>query len=342
MRGHVCQLHYHGGGLVAYHSENKQLGLQFRTGPCLKIGQAVTFSIVDGAAVDILPADSKEAVPKHAGIARGSASQTGALPQSLQAKRLQREIGRFRNATAEEQLEWMNQTESELQGLLDADSLDGDRLCRLVRRLAAWLHRPVLRTAQESTEDLRLSGEKEGAGPDLSQLQRRIRRALITALQNIDLEDDNTRRCLESPLAFLQRMCDQTDFDALPATPATQQWHQLRSLICGSDGAKVGQDDKKTFIPNRLPADDSSGVWNGLYYPNKKVQGLPTVFEGVDVIHLQCRSCSATISSRWFFRHPGTQQISVLVPQHGHLTCGKQLGNLSPWIPASEVTPKAD
>ena len=48
-----------------------------------------------------------------------------------------REIGCFRNATAEEQLEWMHQTESKLQGLLDADGLDGDGLC--------WLHRPVLR-----------------------------------------------------------------------------------------------------------------------------------------------------------------------------------------------------
>ena len=355
MLGHVCQLHYYGGGVVAYHSENGKLArLQFHRGPCLKIGQAVTFSIVDGVAVDILTSDpSKEAVLKHArgavsahtlvertdDVPRPAASQAGALPQSLRDKRLQKEMGRFRNATAEEQLEWMDQTEAELQRLLeDGDGLDGDRLCRLVRRLAAWLNWPVVRGA--TAQDPRFLEQKEGARPDFSQLQRRIRRALITALQNIDLEDDNTRRCLESPLAFIQGLCDQVDFAALPATSATQQWHQLRSLICGSDGAKVGQHDKKTSVANRLPAADSSGVSNSVFYPNKKVQGLPTVFEGEDVIQLQCGLCSATISSSWFFRHPDTQQISVLVPQHGHLACGKKLGKLSPWIPASDVTPK--
>ena len=155
MLGHVCQLHYYGGGVVAYHSENGKLArLQFHRGPCLKIGQAVTFSIVDGAAVDILTSDpSKEAVLKHArgagsahtlvertdDVARPAASQAGALPQSLRDKRLQQEMRRFRNATAEEQLEWMDQTEAELQRLLeDGDGLDGDRLCRLVRRLPAW------------------------------------------------------------------------------------------------------------------------------------------------------------------------------------------------------------
>ena len=163
MLGHVCQLHYHGGGVVAYQLENGRLArLQFRTGPFLKIGQEVTLSIVDGAAVDILAADpSKEMAPKHAGgvagstdtlveradyVARPATSQAIALLQSMGAKRLQREIVRFRNATPEERLEWMDQIEVELQRLLeeDGDGLDGDGLCRLVRRLAAWLHRPVV------------------------------------------------------------------------------------------------------------------------------------------------------------------------------------------------------
>ena len=66
MLGHVCQLHYHGGGVVAYQLENGRLArLQFRTGPFLKIGQEVTLSIVDGAAVDILAADPLHGRPRR-------------------------------------------------------------------------------------------------------------------------------------------------------------------------------------------------------------------------------------------------------------------------------------
>ena len=157
--------------MVAYHSESGKLArLQFHRGPRLKIGQAVTFSIVDGA-VDVLTADpAKEAVPKHESDAAGSAhtlvertddvagpaaSQAGAVRQALRAKRLQREIGRFHNAAAEEKLEWMDQTEAELQRLLE----DGDGLCRLVQRMAAWLHRPVVRAA--TAQDPRFSDRRK-------------------------------------------------------------------------------------------------------------------------------------------------------------------------------------
>ena len=59
-------------------------------------------------------------------------------------------------------------------------------------------------------------------------------------------------------------------------------------------------------------------------------------------MQLQCRSCPATISSSWFFRHPGTSQIHVLVPQNGHDACKKRLGKPSPWIPTSGWSSKLD
>ena len=37
--------------------------------------------------------------------------------------------------------------------------------------------------------------------------------------------------------------------------------------------------------------------------------------------------------------HPGTKQISVLVPHKGHHACRKKLSKFSPWIPASDVPP---
>ena len=68
--------------------------------------------------------------------------------------------------------------------------------------------------------------------------------------------------------------------------------------------------------------------------------GLPTVFEGDHAVQLQCSSCPASISSRWIFRHPVTDQISVLVPGRGHYSCRKKLGKFCPWIPVSDVPPK--
>ena len=37
--------------------------------------------------------------------------------------------------------------------------------------------------------------------------------------------------------------------------------------------------------------------------------------------------------------HPGTKQISVLVPHKGHHACRKKLSKFSPWISASDVPP---
>ena len=106
---------------MTYQAENGRVTIQFRTAPnqpCLRIGQAVAFFIRDGAAVDITSAVKKEAVmeplSRIGSVAIGS--KAGALRH---AQRLQREIGRFHNATVEEQLKWIDQAEAELQRLLE-------------------------------------------------------------------------------------------------------------------------------------------------------------------------------------------------------------------------------
>lgn len=206
-----------------------------------------------------------------------------------------------------------------------------------------------------------------------SQLQKRIRGVLITALQNIDLQDENTLNCLESALSFIQGLLDQVDL--VSPTAATRQWRQLASLIRGGN---LREDDTKTSgRQKRVPRADCSGVLDGAYHPNKRVKGraakksasalpcfvqvsrvfwhlhtrfvstalltgFPTVFQGDNAIQLQCSSCPATISSSWFFRHPGSGQVHVLVPEKGHYACKKRLGNTSPWIPASGVPSKLD
>ena len=328
MLGHVCQLHYHGGGAVTYQLENGKLAnIIFRTAPYLKVGQAVTFCIVDGAAVDVkiaaaasaggvertgcTPA-SADVVVERTGRANSSTSpKAGGFGPS---KRLQREIGRFHNATLEEQLDRIAQAEADLHRLLedDLDGVDGDGLCRLVRRVAAWLHRPVARAAEVPDPS---SVPQEIPREEVShRLQSRIRRVLIRALQNIDLEDENTRKCLESALTFIQAVVGGVDLTAYPATPATRQWHQLRSLVNGLDALKIQQDDVEPPRANRQEGRtfaERGRVSEGSYQPNKKIKGLPTVFEGKKVIQLQCSSCPATISSSWFFRHPGHPRKSV-------------------------------
>ena len=100
MFGHICQLHYHSGGVVAYRSQNgSPAKVQFhtvRTGPPLKIGQAVTFSIANGDAINITAVD-----------AVGASVAPPRSPEPIGPRKhhwLQREIGKFRNATVEEQL----------------------------------------------------------------------------------------------------------------------------------------------------------------------------------------------------------------------------------------------
>lgn len=105
---------------MAYQSENGRVTIQFRTGPCLRIGQAVAFFVRDGAAVEItILAVKKEAVMEP--ISRtGSVAAMGSKPGALRhSKRLQREIGWFHNATVEEQLKWIDQAEVELHRLLE-------------------------------------------------------------------------------------------------------------------------------------------------------------------------------------------------------------------------------
>lgn len=97
---------------MAYQSEDGRVTIQFRTGPCLRIGQAVAFFVRDGAAVDI----TILAVKKEAVLEPISRTGSGALRHS---KRLQREMGRFHNATVEEQLKWIDQAEVELHRLLE-------------------------------------------------------------------------------------------------------------------------------------------------------------------------------------------------------------------------------
>ena len=356
MLGHVCQLHYYGGGVVAYHSENWEIGQapvpqgavpqnwpssdlfhrwwgcgghphlrSFKGGgpeTCARCGVRSHACGADGwcSAASRVASWCLAPIPARQTPAEGD----GALPQC-----------HCRGATG-----------------MDGPNWSGTATITGGWRWPGWWQAVPLGSSPGSLAELAGGARGYSARSKIFGAEGRCQTGFLPAAEaNSPCADHRPAKhwprgrqhaevCLESPLAFIQGLCDQVDFAALPATSAMQQWHQLRSLICGSDGAKVGQHDKKTSVANRLPAADSSGVSNSVFYPNKKVQGLPTVFEGEDVIQLQCGLCSATISSSWFFRHPGTQQISVLVPQHGHLACGKKLGKLSPWIPASDVTPK--
>ena len=354
MLGHVCQLHYYGGGVVAYHSENGKLArLQFHRGPCLKIGQAVTFSIVDGVAVDILTSDpSKEAVLKHA---RGAVSAhtlvSGRMmfrgqprrklvpcPNPCATNACRRRWGA--SAMPLQRSNWNGRTK------LKRNCNDYWRMAMawMVTGCAAWFvaWQPgwigrwcegySARSKIFGAEGRCQTGFLPAAEANSPCADHRPAKHWPRGRQHAEMSWEPPG--LYPGIVWSSWLCCLASHfsDAAVASASLAD--------CGSDGAKVGQHDKKTSVANRLPAADSSGVSNSVFYPNKKVQGLPTVFEGEDVIQLQCGLCSATISSSWFFRHPGTQQISVLVPQHGHLACGKKLGKLSPWIPASDVTPK--
>eukprot|EP00438_Fugacium_kawagutii_P007077 Skav214268 [mRNA] locus=scaffold642:49329:50579:+ [translate_table: standard] len=351
--GTVCQLSYQGGGSLIYKNfQGKSKQISFAKAPYLRIGQAVSFSIDRKEAVAIAP----------------TPEVTSRIAFPATSRKFQRSMCRFHNADVEEKLRRIANAEECLRQLLQNSELDGNALCALVVRCAGWLHAPVLPIEGRDTDRPDVQPHKQ------SEVQVRVRKLLISALSSLDLADPFTRQQLETPIDYLRILLRKFEGGCQEVTTsrAARQWRQLQCLMTSADA----QRPTRTFSPE-VRSDvsslgDATHLWMdkvtplegeaeseslvtevvdkhmaassrlGVYRPNQKVMKLPTVFQADRPIELKCSQCPQVITSNWFWRHPGSGKVHVLVPQHGHRLCATKLGKKCPWLAQGDIPQKND
>ena len=369
--GTICQLNYYGGGRLQYQDScGKSLHLSFEKAPYLRVSQRVYFSINHtpgwNEAINVVPMDLPEAdATKFTGETEGSESFTcaavggesqdrevGDLPDSgsmqlasnldsdrakakenMPSRKLQRSIGKYHNADMQERLQLITRAEETLEQLLAAAEIDGDALGRLVCRCVGWLHAPLFSefghavdTEADSTLDASSSSEN-------SNLQSRLRRLLIRALSHLDLTDDVTRAAVETALMYIQGLVKAVPrWSGASTKRVVKQWQALQSLVATphrppATDSHVAKPDKR-----RGARKDFATTVGGTFQPSQKILNMPSVFMRGQSISLTCSHCGHEISSKWFWRHPGTGIVHVLAPFNGHSVCSRRLGKKVRWV----------
>jgi ribosomal protein L37AE/L43A len=358
--GTICQLKYQGGGQLLYKgSGGGSLQICFLKAPYLRVGQLVSFSIRDGLAVDVAPLDATALSNEKA--------MEMVVPRSSQQERsvrkLYRSIARFRNADVDERDQLITGAEESLQQYLESSEVDGDAICALVLRCSGWLHPPVSPVPKETaTAEVAVKVSSE-----VSNLQWRLRKLLIRALNCLDLTDPTTRRELWAALIYIQTLLRNWDTCSEGLTPSrtATQWKQLEALVGQGEGQRITEfKDLKVRKANKagsnfLSADvrEEPGVPEpepskalgkrravvhaGTYRPHQKIRELPSVFHADEGVELKCSQCPRVIASNWFWRHPVSGKVRVLVPHKGH-TCPTKLGKKRPWLAQGNMPQKND
>ena len=343
--GIVCQLHYHGGGLLQYQVGEEWSQITFTQSLFLQVGQRVSFiqRFVRGTAeaVDIQPIashegldaknleQSKVSLPSE-DMRRKDISTVSTIdrPRS-QTRGLQHSIGVFHNADSQERLDMVKKAEDLLQQLLEEPEINGDGICKLVRRCVGWLHVPIPfdRPTAANNQDLNTHEvNPEEHCSEHSNLQGRVRRLLILALSALDLTDAVTFQAVEEALNYIRILLQQAERSVFETRLArSKHWRQLSLLVEQRDSLK---------------RKGSASSAKGIYQPSKKVMNLPLVFKSGEEVRLTCSRCSQSIISSWFWRHPKTEKVHVLVPHQGHLPCSRL--KKWPWIVEGNAVPRND
>ena len=222
--------------------------------------------------------------------------------------------------------------EALLSDLLNEVELDGDAICKLLCRCAGWLHPP-------SSKSKHVAATKVVEVSQPGDLQRRVRRLLILALSSLDLSDTATYRVVETAVLYIRQLLQETEtsFSSNGKSLAMKQWRQLRELLLADHAQRDGHGATKRKASIEAPEDrklstNRSMVIGGMYYPNERVKNLSAVFQAARVVPLKCSQCVESISTTWFWKHPGTGEIYALVPHNGHATCLKTQRKKCPWL----------
>ena len=376
LRGRVCQLNYDSSGVLEP-SPVAELPkhVPFLKSPLsLRVGQTVRFRIVsrgdDVQAVDIgeesevrkhqenpmpkLTADTiylNKLLKSARSPSLDSEDIMSSVPAHSRSRCFLRRMSQFRNSSQAEQVQLVIEAEKSLDRLLGQSTLDGDAICRLARKCASWLHPPVLQIANPQ----RQSDHKTARGTeDQTNLQARIRKILILALNHLDLQDFSTFEAMKAALFYMASLCQRLEgkrgFNS--ATPARKQWLELKSLLEDS-GLKslvsgeisyqplcprVEDQSKPSPVPSSNTQDQMKEIFalehgtkrygfvGRCYEPIARVKALSTVSQGTPV-KLVCSECPFTLESSWYFQHPKTLKRSVIAPQKGHKTCRQKVKN---------------
>ncbi len=269
----------------------------------------------------------------------------GDKQSSKQSRRLQHNMSKFQNAELEGRLHMIQEAEKLLDSLLSEADVDGDAMCKLVCLVAGWLHVPVFfnKRNMEAMED----NDENGTFNSYTTLQPRVRQLLISALSHLDLTDVITHQAVEMALMYMAQLLQKLDFgkreSALrkmtESTSAGREWQRLYALIHATeietgDGSFNSEGLAKTsdnFEKEQLKREEMAISSNGVYHPSKKMKTLESVFCSEQKVQLSCSKCTETMTSTWFWRHPGTGKAHVLVPAHGHGACRKRFGKRVGW-----------
>ena len=384
----MCQLNYDCSGIL---EPAPLAGLRNKHVPFLKsslslcVGQTVSFRILsrgdDVQAVDISLESEVQRYPKRemdatadssdlktSSTLRRSVEKTWSLDSGDVMRSLQshsrcflRRMSQFRNSCQAEQVQLVVEAERSLDKLLGQSTLDGDAICRLARKCASWLHRPLLQT--ENPGILQSDHKSAGGSEDQVQLQERIRKILIKALNHLDLQDSSTFEAMKAALFYMASLCqrldEKCDFSSsmIATTPARKQWLELKNLL---EDSKIKSLDETSYQPPRPRVEDQSqpslppsatttqdqgkvmadarrvaGVEDeptrrrrirDYYEPTARIKALSAVFQGAPV-KLMCSECPFTVTSSWYLQHPKTLKRWVICPLRGHLTCRQKVKN---------------
>lgn len=328
--GVVCQLNYHGGGMLRCLQEGLQNYIVFPSSiHPLRVGEDVNFQVAEKngqlQAVDVTPASPSVSKKRQKldnqmnqmGILKGDRGSKGKRSAPGSIHRLQTRIMKFQNSSADERLQQVEQAELELVEVVEED---GDALCRLLNRCVAWL-----RPAKFCRGDAGIQGSMEDV--NLWKLQHRIRRILITILRRLDLDDAVTFQRVEVAVRYLQSCLP--NLEDRRSIRSIQQWKSLSKLV-------------ESAAPGSTRKSSRGHCFKGHYEPSANVRSVSSVFRVDLPVKLHCSECGLTLVSCWRFQHPRTKVESVLVPRQGHHACEKRLKRRCKWMAPDGCKLKVD
>jgi hypothetical protein len=115
---------------------------------------------------------------------------------------------------------------------------------------------------------------------------------------------------------------------------AAGQWSELEALVASAqDASPLARGSNGGAIESQNKLEGRAHSAGGIYRPSQKVLALSNVFCSNESLLVRCGQCTEyAFRSSWYWCHPGSGKIHVLVPHWGHRACSVRLGKKCPWL----------